>query len=145
MEYIVFKLMSENYTIPLDKIKEILVYSQVLITELFDERPWIKGMINLRGEVLPIVDIRERFDIKEKSITDDTVIIVVKTEENKLIGVIVDNISSILELGNQQVIPAPDMGVSIDPKYIDGLVKINSEDMAILLNMDMILKIEELV
>ena len=117
----------------------------MLITELFDERPWIKGMINLRGEVLPIVDIRERFDIKEKSITDDTVIIVVKTEENKLIGVIVDNISSILELGNQQVIPAPDMGVSIDPKYIDGLVKINSEDMAILLNMDMILKIEELV
>jgi purine-binding chemotaxis protein CheW len=145
MEYIVFKLMDENYTLPLDKIKEILVYSQVIITDLFDEKPWVKGMINLRGEVIPIIDLRVRFDLTAQLIDDETVIVVVKTDENKLIGIIVDSIESILDLGNQEVVPAPDMGVSIDPKYIDGLVKMNHRHMAILLNMDMILKIEELV
>jgi purine-binding chemotaxis protein CheW len=145
MEYIVFKLMDENYTLPLDKIKEILVYSQVIITELFDEKPWVKGMINLRGEVIPIIDLRIRFDLTAHLVDDETVIVVVKTDENKLIGIIVDSIESILDLGTQEIVVAPDMGVSINPKYIDGLVKMNNRQMAILLNMDMILKIEELV
>ncbi len=145
MEYIVFKLMKENYTIPLDKIKEILVYSQVIITELFAEEPWIRGMINLRGEVIPIVDLRMRFDIKNIEFSDNTVIVVIKTDEDKLIGIIVDNIDSIIELNTQTIVPAPEMGVSIDPSYIEGLIKMNNEQMAILLNIDMVLKIEELV
>ena len=145
MEYIVFKLKEENYAVPLDKIKEILVYSQVIITELFDDAPWIKGMMNLRGEVIPIVDLRVRFDIENSNYTDDTVIIVIKTTEDKLIGVIVDSIKSIMELKQQTVVPAPDMGVSIDPKYIEGLIKVSDKQMAILLNIDIVLKIEELV
>ncbi len=144
MEYIVFKLMNENYTIPLDKIKEILVYSQVIITELFSEEPWIKGMINLRGEVIPIVDLRIRFDIKNIKFSDNTVIVVIKTDEDKLVGIIVDNIDSIIELNTQTIVPAPEMGVSINPSYIEGLIKMNNEQMAILLNIDMVLKIEEL-
>ncbi len=144
MEYIVFKLMNENYTIPLDKIKEILVYSQVIITELFSEEPWIKGMINLRGEVIPIVDLRIRFDITDVEFSDNTVIVVIKTAEDKLIGIIVDNIDSIIELNTQTIVPAPDMGVSIDPSYIEGLIKMNNEQMAILLNIDTVLKIAEL-
>ncbi len=143
MEYVVFKLNHENYTIPLEKIKEILVYSQVIITELFAEEAWIKGLINLRGEVIPIVDLRVLFHISDTSISENTVIIVIKTEENKLIGIIVDNIESILTLDKQTIVPAPDMGVSIDPKYIDGLIKLNNEQMTILLNIDSVLKLEE--
>jgi len=75
MEYVVFKLNGENYTIPLEKIKEILVYSQVIITELFAEEAWIRGLINLRGEVIPIVDLRALFHISDTSISDNTVII----------------------------------------------------------------------
>ena len=145
MEYVVFKLNEENYTIPLEKIKEILVYSQVIITELFAEEAWIKGMINLRGEVIPIVDLRIRFDIQNVSFGDNTVIIVIKTAENKLIGIIVDNIESILELNIQSIVPAPDMGVSIDPRYIDGLIKLDNKHMTTLLNIDMVLKLEETV
>jgi len=145
MEYVVFKLDEENYTIPLEKIKEILVYSQVIITELFAEEPWIKGMINLRGEVIPIVDLRVRFDIQNIHLGENTVIIVIKTEENKLIGIIVDNIESILELDKQLIVPAPDMGVSIDPRYIEGLLKLNNETMTTLLNIDAVLKLEETV
>ena len=143
MEYVVFKLNHENYTIPLEKIKEILVYSQVIITELFAEEAWIKGLINLRGEVIPIVDLRVLFHISDTPISENTVIIVIKTEENKLIGIIVDNIESILTLDKQTIVPAPDMGVSIDPKYIDGLIKLNNEQMTILLNIDSVLKLEE--
>ncbi|RUM67554.1 MAG: chemotaxis protein CheW [Sulfurospirillum sp.] len=143
MEYVVFKLNGENYTIPLEKIKEILVYSQVIITELFAEEAWIRGLINLRGEVIPIVDLRALFHISDTSISDNTVIIVTRTEEDKLIGIIVDNIESILDLDRQTIVSAPDMGVSIDPKYIDGLIKLNDEQMTILLNIDTVLKIEE--
>jgi purine-binding chemotaxis protein CheW len=143
MEYVVFKLNQENYTIPLEKIKEILVYSQVIITELFAEEPWIKGLINLRGEVIPIVDLRVLFNLHNRGIGENTVIIVIKTQENKLIGIIVDNIESILELDRQMIVPAPEMGVSIDPKYIDGLIKLNNEHMTILLNIDAVLKLEE--
>jgi purine-binding chemotaxis protein CheW len=145
MEYIVFKLNKENYTIPLGKIKEILVYSQIIITDLFAEAPWIKGVINLRGEVLPIVDLRVRFNIKNPQYGDDTVAIVIKTSEDKLVAIIVDSISSIMELKNHTVSPIPSMGVGIDEKYVEGLVKMNNEQMAALLDIDMILKIEELV
>jgi purine-binding chemotaxis protein CheW len=143
MEYVVFKLNNENYTIPLEKIKEILVYSQVIITELFSEDPWIKGMINLRGEVIPIIDMRVRFDIADVDFGHNTVIIVIKTSEDKLIGIIVDNIESIIELDTQMVVQAPDMGVSVDPKYLEGLIKLNNQQMITLLNIDAVLKLEE--
>jgi len=143
MEYVVFKLNNENYTIPLEKIKEILVYSQVIITELFSEDPWIKGMINLRGEVIPIIDMRVRFDIENVSFGHNTVIIVIKTSEDKLIGIIVDNIESIIELDTQMVVQAPDMGVSVDPRYLEGLIKLNNQQMITLLNIDAVLKLEE--
>jgi len=143
MEYVVFRLNSENYTIPLEKIKEILVYSQVIITELFSEDPWIKGMINLRGEVIPIVDLRVRFEIEDADYGPNTVIIVIKTSEDKLIGIIVDNIESIIDLDTQVIVPAPDMGVSVDPRYLEGLIKLNNEQMTTLLNIDAVLKLEE--
>ncbi len=144
MEYVIFKLADENYTIALDKIKEILVYSQVIITELFSEEEHIKGLINLRGEVIPIVDLRLFFGIDKVSFDSNTVIIVINTNEGKLIGIIVDNIESIQELNMKMIIPAPDMGVSIDPRFINGLIKLNSEQMTTLLNIDEVLKIEEL-
>ncbi len=143
MEYVVFRLNSENYTIPLEKIKEILVYSQVIITELFSEDPWIKGMINLRGEVIPIVDLRARFEIEDADYGPNTVIIVIKTSEDKLIGIIVDNIESIIDLDMQVIVPVPDMGVSVDPRYLEGLIKLNNEQMTTLLNIDAVLKLEE--
>lgn len=145
MEYIIFKLKEESYTIPLEKIKEILVYSQIIITNLFTEKAWIKGVINLRGEVIPIVDLRIRFDIKNPQYGEDTVAIVIKTSEDKLVGIIVDSIESIMELRNQNISPAPSMGIGIDSKYVEGLIKMSNEQMAALLNIDTILKIEELV
>jgi len=144
MEYVIFKLSSENYTIRLDKIKEILVYSQVIITKLFDEEPYMKGLINLRGEVIPIIDLRTLFGIEDKDISSETVIIVVNTSDDKLMGVIVDNIVSVKELDLNKKVQAPSMGISIDPQYIEGLVRLDSSEMVTILNIDEVLKFEEL-
>jgi len=144
MEYVIFKLSSENYTLRLDKIKEILVYSQVIITKLFDEEPYMKGLINLRGEVIPVIDLRTLFGIEDKDISSETVIIVVNTSDDKLMGVIVDNIVSVKELDLNKKVQAPSMGISIDPQYIEGLVRLDSSEMVTILNIDEVLKFEEL-
>ena len=90
MELIVFNFLEGTYAIELKQIKVILVHSQTNITPLYNEKTWISGLINLRGDVAPIVDLRIRFSEKKPSFTEDTVIIIVKTNEDKLIGMIVD-------------------------------------------------------
>ncbi len=145
MELIVFNFLNGDYAIELNKIKVILVYSQIKITPLFDEKKWIAGVTNLRGEVIPITDLRIRFGNEEPEFTEDTVIVVVKTGENKLIGMIVDRIESIKELGNNILTPPPDLALGINPKYISGLIKTDSTEMITLLDIDKILQIDELV
>jgi purine-binding chemotaxis protein CheW len=145
MELIVFNFLNGNYAIELKKIKVILVYSQIKITPLFDEKPWVSGVINLRGEVTPIVDLRIKFSSKDVSFTDDTVVIVVKTSQDKLIGIIVDRIESIKEIGDKTLNPPPDLALGIDPNYISGLIKNSHDEMITLLDIDKILHIEALI
>jgi len=145
MEHVIFKLINENFAIRLDQIKEILVYDQIILTPLFTEQPWIKGVINLRGEVIPIVDLRIRFNQENPIYDDNTVAIVVKTTEDKLIGIVVDNIEKILPIQKSQISQTYDMEIGIDPKYLQGLVKLNQTQMTVLLDIDSLLKIEELV
>ncbi len=144
MEYIIFKLDNENYTIPLEKIKEILVYSQIIITDLFNESESIRGLMNLRGEVIPIIDLRIHFGIGSATFDQNSVVIVIKTNSNKLMGIIVDNIDSILQIDKSKAIQAPDMGVSIDPRFIEGLIKLNDEQMTTLLDIDKVLSLKEI-
>jgi len=145
MEHVIFRLINENFAIKLDQIKEILVYDQIILTPLFTEQPWIKGVINLRGEVIPIVDLRIRFNQENPTYDDSTVAIVVKTEEDKLIGIVVDNIEKILPIQKSQISQTYDMEIGIDSKYLQGLVKLNQTQMTVLLDIDSLLKIEELV
>jgi purine-binding chemotaxis protein CheW len=145
MEHVIFRLINENFAIKLEQIKEILVYNQIILTPLFTEEPFIKGVINLRGEVIPIVDLRIRFNQENPTYDDNTVAIVVKTAENKLIGIVVDNIEKILPIQKSQVSQTYDMEIGIDSKYLQGLVKLNQTQMTVLLDIDSLLKIEELV
>ncbi len=145
MELIVFNFLNSDYAIELNKIKVILVYSQIKITSLYAEAPWIAGVTNLRGDVTPIVDLRIRFSDEEPTFTEDTVVVVVKTSEDKLIGIIVDRIESIKEIGGNVLSPPPDLALGINPKYITGLIKSAHNDMITLLDIDKILQIDELV
>jgi len=144
MELMVFKFLKGSYAIDLQKIKAILVYAQIRITPIHDEKPWISGLINLRGEVAPIVDLRIRFGEEEPKNTGDTVVIIVKTNEEKLIGIVVDKIEFIKEVDNSYLTPAPDLGVGISPKYITGLFKLAENELLTVLDIDKILNIQEL-
>ena len=143
MEHVVFKLIDENFAIRLDQIKEILVYDQIIITPLFDEDPWVKGVINLRGEVIPVLDLRIKFNQENPTFDDNTVAIVVKTDEDKLIGIIIDKIEKIIPIKKSQVSQTYDLDIGIDQKYIKNLVKLDDKEMIVLLDIDKILKIEE--
>lgn len=144
MELIVFNFLEGTYAIELKQIKVILVHSQTNITPLYNEKPWISGLINLRGDVSPIVDLRIRFSDKKPSFTEDTVIIIVKTEEEKLIGMVVDYIESIKEIDTNFIVPAPELGIGIDPEYITGLYKNSEDEMITFLDVDKLLNIDEL-
>ncbi len=143
-EYFIFKLMDENYAIELARVKEILVHSQVIITPLFTEPEWIEGVLNLRGEVIPVVDLRVRFGAIDPLFNDETVIIVIRSEERKLIGIIVDRIESIHQITGELLNQTDEMGIGIQSHYVKGLAKISPSEMSVVLDIDTVLKIEEL-
>lgn len=143
MEIMVFNLLNSTYGIELNRIKGILVYSALIITPLFNEKEWIIGVTNLRGEVISVIDLRKRFG--NRAIYDEnTVVIVIKTNENKIIGIVVDSIEKIAEITNENITNTPDISIGIESKYIQGLVQVEKNEMVTLLNIDILLKIEEL-
>jgi purine-binding chemotaxis protein CheW len=142
-EIMIFNLVNSVYGIELKRIKGILVYSSLIITPLYNEREWIIGVTNLRGEVIAVVDLRKRFG--NRAIYDEnTVVIVIQTNEDKIIGIVVDSIEKIAHITNENVINAPEISVGMDLKYIEGLVQIEEEEMVTLINVDVLLSIEEL-
>ncbi|MCV6607230.1 MAG: chemotaxis protein CheW [Campylobacterales bacterium] len=144
MKAIVFHFLDGLYGVELEKVKGILVYEQVVISPLFNEKKWVKGMINLRGEVTPIIDLRVRFGESEPDFSKDSVIAIIKTNQNKLIGIIIDRVYSIMELDEDNLSTVPDISVGIEPKYIHSLIKINEIEMITVLNIDKILDIGEI-
>ena len=144
MELIIFEFLNGKYAIGLDKVKVILVYANTLITNIAIEKPWILGLTNLRGEVAAVVDLRIKFSDKEPKYDNNTVIIVVKTTEEKLIGVVADTIKETKYVDLDDLSITPEMGIGIDPKYIKGLKKDNNEMIAVL-DIDSILQIDGLV
>ena len=143
MEHVIFKLINENFAIRLDQIKEILVYDQMIITPLFNEKPWLNGLINLRGEVIPIYDLRVKFNKENPKFDDSTVAIVVKTSEGKLVGMIVDRIEQIMPIKSSQVSQTYDLDIGIDKKFIKNLIKLNETQMTVLLDIDKIFQTQK--
>jgi len=143
MEIMVFNLLNSTYGIELNRIKGILVYSALIITPLFNEKEWILGVTNLRGEVISVIDLRKRFG-NRATYDENTVVMVIKTNENKIIGIVVDSIEKIAEITNENITNTPDISIGIENKYIQGLVQVEKNEMVTLLNIDILLKIEEL-
>jgi len=143
MELIIFNFLNATYAIELSETKVILVYKNTIITPVAIEKPWILGFTNLRGEVIPVVDLRVKFSKAKPNYFENTVIIVVKTEENKLIGVVIDKIKETKTINMDDLCLAPDMSIGMDPKYVKGLKK-DKKSMIAVLDIDMILNIKEL-
>jgi purine-binding chemotaxis protein CheW len=142
-EYMTFILGSMKYAIELPKIREILTYPE-LITELPNTSQWVKGLINLRGEVVPILDIRVKFGTGEIVYDDNTAVIAVITDDNRMVGLVVDKVDDVQRLENSSLYPVSDMGSSIPSKYLKGFVRLEDNQMLVIMDIETVVHKEEL-
>lgn len=130
-----FRLANEEYGVDIMRVQEIILTGQ--ITKMPEVPDFICGLINLRGHVIPIVDLRKRFGLAAAAATEHTRIIVANLG-SKTIGMVVDAVNEVLRINENQIEPAPSSIAGIDHTYISGLVKFE-EKLLILLNLENIL------
>lgn len=139
-EYLTFTLGSESYGIDILKVQEIRGYD--CVTRIANTPPFIKGVINLRGVIVPIVDLRIKFNVGEATYHEFTVVIIINVL-NKVVGIVVDGVSDVVALPAQSIKPAPELGASLDTRYITGLGTVNDE-MLILVDIEKLIGSDEL-
>lgn len=139
-KYLTFVLCGEEYGIEILKVREII--GVMNITPVPQTPGYMKGVINLRGKVIPVVDLRLKFGFQEVEHTKETCIIVVEVK-NKLTGVLVDTVSEVLDVGGQDLEPAPHLGDGINTEIFLGMAKIKDK-VKILLDIDKVLGSEEI-
>jgi purine-binding chemotaxis protein CheW len=121
-EFLTFTLGDEEYAIDILKVQEIRGYEPP--TMIANAPPFIKGVINLRGIIVPIVDMRIKFKLGAAEYTPFTVVIILNVA-SRVIGMVVDSVSDVLSLAPAQIRSAPDFSASFDTKYILGLATID--------------------
>ncbi len=117
-EYLTFRLGGEEYGIDILKVQEIRGYERP--TRIANAPEFIRGVINLRGDIVPIVDLRIKFNLGEAQYNETTVVIILNVGE-RVVGVVVDSVSDVLELASDQIREAPEMSGGVDASYIVGL------------------------
>jgi len=142
-KYLTFTLANEEYGIGLLKIKEII--GMMSITTVPRTPEFVKGVINLRGKVIPVVDLRLRFGMEAIDYTERTCIIVVEIEGESgsvMIGIVVDSVSEVLNIKGEEIEETPTFGTKLNTDYILGMAKME-KSVKILLDMDRVLNSQE--
>jgi purine-binding chemotaxis protein CheW len=131
-EFLTFRLGAEEYGIDILKVQEIRGYEQP--TRIANAPAFIKGVVNLRGVIVPIVDLRMKFNLGEPNYDSMTVVIILNVAK-RVIGVVVDSVSDVLELKGGEIKPAPQFNGAVDAGHITGLgsVKNGEEDRMLIL------------
>ena len=143
--YLSFVLNDEEYGIEILKIKEIMGMTEV--TAIPQTPPFIKGVINLRGKIIPIIDLRIKFDMEAKAYTDRTCIVVVEIMydgEVTLMGVVVDSIQEVINIPEEKISEVPYINAKIKSEYIKGIAEAG-ETIKIVLDITKVLTEEEFV
>jgi purine-binding chemotaxis protein CheW len=144
-KYLTFSLAKEEYGIGILKVKEII--GMMPITTVPRTPPFVKGVINLRGKVIPVVDLRLKFGMEEIPYTERTCIVVMEVNDRAsqvLIGMVVDSVSEVLNIKGADIEETPAFGAKLDTDYILGMAKMNG-GVKILLDIDKVLSAEEMV
>lgn len=139
-EVLSFRLGKEEYAISILKVQEIRGYAAP--TRLAKLPEYLKGIINLRGSIVPIVDMRLKFGLGSASYDAFTVVIILNIA-NHVIGIVVDSVSDVVTLTDDQIRPAPDLGASVETNCLLGLGTVG-ERMLILLDIDRLMQSDEL-
>ncbi|MCP4045669.1 MAG: purine-binding chemotaxis protein CheW [Gammaproteobacteria bacterium] len=138
-KYLTFALGAEEYGLEILKVREIIGYME--ITAVPQTPHEVKGVINLRGQVIPVVDLRARFGMETTGVTDQTCIIVVEIcqgSRNFSTGIVVDHVQEVLDIDAQDIEEAPQFGSSVDTNFILGMGKVG-DTVKILLDIDKVL------
>lgn len=127
-QFLTFRIGGEEYGIDILKVQEIRSYENP--TRIAHAPSFVKGVVNLRGVIVPIMDLRLRLDC-EAQYSSFTVVIVLNVG-NRILGMVVDSVSDVLELEDDQVRPAPDIAASIDSRFVTGLGKVGDRILILL-------------
>ncbi len=134
-QYLTFRLGQEEYGVEILKVQEIKGYSA--ITPIPNTPAYLKGVMNLRGTIIPVVDLRSKFAMQEAEYNQFTVIIVV-TVGSRIMGLIVDAVSDVLNIPKADIQATPDFGGQVDVQYINGMAKAG-EKLVVLLDIDRVM------
>ncbi|MGM0614038.1 MAG: chemotaxis protein CheW [Pseudomonadota bacterium] len=139
-EFLVFSLGEEEYAIDILKVQEIRGYENV--TRIANAPDFIKGVTNLRGVIVPIVDLRIKFHLESVEYGGQTVVIVVNVAD-RVVGIVVDGVSDVMTLTPEQIKPAPEFGVTLSSDFLSGLGSLEDR-MLVLVDIDKLLTSEEM-
>lgn len=130
LEFLTFTLGSESYGVDIMTVKEIRGYEAV--TKIANAPPFIKGVLNLRGDIVPVLDLRLKFNVGEAVYNEFTIVIMLSIAQ-RIVGIVVDAVSDVIKPASSEVRPPPEFGVAFDHQYLQGLVQ-QDDHMVILLN-----------
>jgi purine-binding chemotaxis protein CheW len=139
-EFLTFRLGAEEYGIDILKVQEIRSYEQP--TRIANAPAFVKGVVNLRGVIVPIVDLRVKLGCETVEYNSFTVVIVLNVR-GRVVGAVVDSVSDVLELGRDVVKAAPEMSTAVDTSFITGIGSIN-ERMLILMDIEALMSSAEM-
>ncbi len=143
-QYLTFLLGGEMFSIGILNIKEIIEYGSLTAVPMMPD--FIRGVINLRGAVVPVIDLAARFGRNQSSITRRSCIVIIEVEakgDRHDVGMVVDSVSEVLEILASEIEPPPNFGAKIRADFIAGMGKVNGK-FVIILNVDRVLSIEEM-
>ncbi len=140
LEFLAFTLGSEEYGIDIQKVQELRGYDAV--TRIANAPEFIKGVVNLRGIIVPIVDMRIKFDLGTPSYDQFTVVIILNIG-GRVVGMVVDSVSDVITLGAEHIKPAPEMGAAVNVDYLIGLGTLEQR-MLILVDIDRLMSSDEM-
>lgn len=144
-KYLVFSIAEENYGIPITKIREVIRHEK--ITTVHEASSFLKGVINLRGKIIPVIDMRSKFNMAAMDYTDRTIFIIVDVTGLKEVfnfGLAVDAVHDVVDIPDSQIEKVPDVGLKLKSAYLLGIAK-TQDAMLMILNIDRILNSDEIV
>lgn len=139
-QYIVFALGEEHYAIPILSVQSIIGYAAP--SPVPNTPPYMKGIVNLRGDVIPIIDMRMRFNFPERAYDDSTVVVIIEIAQKKY-GLVVDEVSDVVAIPNENLQTDFDLQTGIQRRYIKAITRVN-DGMVILIDAEKIFSKDEI-
>lgn len=139
-EYLTFVLGDENYALDIMTVKEIRGYANV--TKIANAPDFLKGVLNLRGDIVPIVDLRLKFKVGNATYDEFTIVIMLMIED-RIVGIVVDKVSDVISINKTDIKAPPEFGVTFNSAYLHGLTTLDDK-LIILVNIQKLIASDEL-